>query len=190
MSRMTSLGVAAVLTTLALAGCSANAGTETNKAEEHCLSKGGEVQTRQPTWGTNNAEADWVKLGDPVTVCRFQASDGSRIYADLITIYAEQPTLAALAYLSKTAMPDADGANPASALCVKLGGAIAWGGGVSGGGLVNTDDSDDVVFAPCTFADGSFIDEWGIAYYSGGTVRGIDLTTVFQFDQSDLPHVF
>ena len=80
--------------------------------------------------------------------------------------------------------------NPASQLCVQLGGAVSYGPGPSGGGLVNTDDPDDVVFAPCYFADGSFIDEWGIAYYAGDVVRGIDLTTVFAFDPSNLPPVF
>lgn len=182
--------ITAALLVLALTGCSGAAGTETEKAERHCLESGGEVQVRQPTWGTNNDQSSWVELGDPVTVCRFQAQDGSRIYADLVTLYSGNPTLAALAYLAKKPAPDAGGANPASALCAELGGAIAWGAGMNGGGLVNTEDPDDTVFAPCTFADGSFIDEWGIAYYSNGTVRGTDLTTVFRFDQSKLPAVF
>lgn len=34
------------------------------------------------------------------------------------------------------------------------------------------------------------IDDWGIAYYSNGTVRGTDLTKLFQFDMSKLPPVF
>ncbi len=46
------------------------------------------------------------------------------------------------------------------------------------------------VVAACTFADGSFIDEWAIAYYSGDTVRGIDLATVFRFDPESVPAVF
>ena len=44
--------------------------------------------------------------------------------------------------------------------------------------------------APCTFADGSMIDDWGIAYYSNGTIRGKDLSTVFRFDVNAVPRVF
>jgi hypothetical protein len=42
----------------------------------------------------------------------------------------------------------------------------------------------------CTFADGSFIDEWGITRYAARAVRGKDLATVFRFDQTKLPAVF
>ena len=34
------------------------------------------------------------------------------------------------------------------------------------------------------------IDEWGIAYYSNGTVRGIDLSKVFRFDVATAPNFF
>jgi hypothetical protein len=42
----------------------------------------------------------------------------------------------------------------------------------------------------CVFPDGSAIDAWGITYYSDGTVRGIDLTEVFRFDQDEVPDIF
>lgn len=197
---MALLAVGAVM----LAGCAApqvppaSSGTPTappaSPGAAACEQHGGTVQERQPTFGTNNDESTWVLLGDPVEVCRFQTVDDdakSRIYVDLVSISSSNPTLAALAYLAKKPLPDTTGgANPASAGCAALGGTTAFGAGVSGGGLVNKDDPDDVVFSPCTFADGSFIEEWGIAYYSAGTVRGIDLATVFAFDQSDLPNVF
>jgi putative hemolysin len=157
-----------------------------------CADHGGTVQSRQPTFGTNNDPSSWVPLGDPVDVCRFQTlgdSDDSRIYVDLVSISSTRPTLAALAYLARTPLPEDATGNPANALCTSLGGAVDYGSGADGGGLVNQEDPDDVVFAPCVFADGSFIEEWGIAYYSNGTVRGIDLSKVFAFDQSDLPSI-
>jgi hypothetical protein len=40
------------------------------------------------------------------------------------------------------------------------------------------------------FPDGSAIDAWGIAYYSDGVARGIDLTEVFRFDQDAVPDIF
>lgn len=183
---------ALALSTLTLAGCSA-VPESTAAAEKYCLDKGGEVQTRQPTFGTNNDEASWVELGEPIQVCRFQTLDDdakSRIYVDLVTLSSPKPTLAALAYLAKAPMPDDVTGNPATALCTSLGGASSYGAGANGGGLVTKDDPDDVVFTPCVFADQSFIEEWGIAYYSDGTVRGIDLATVFNFDPSDIPSVF
>ena len=40
------------------------------------------------------------------------------------------------------------------------------------------------------FADGSFIEEWGIAYYAQNDIRGKDLKTVFRFNTNELPPVF
>lgn len=195
---------AALLATTGLVGCGetitqpsasdpATSAADLADAAAYCEQKGGEVQQRQPAWGTNLDEQDWVPLGDPVAVCRFQTLDDeaeSRIYVDLVTLTAEEPTLAALAYLSRTEIPDDPPGNPASALCSSLGGTSSFGSTADGGGLVAPDDPDDPVVAPCTFADGSFIDEWGIAYYAEGTVRGIDLAGVFRFDRSTLPEVF
>ncbi|GAA1058875.1 hypothetical protein GCM10009573_03010 [Agromyces bracchium] len=189
---------------LGLAGCTeppapptasdpATSAADLADAAAYCEEQGGEVQQRQPAWGTNLDEADWVPLGDPVAVCRFQTLDDdadSRIYVDLVTLTSDEPTLAALAYLSRTEIPDDPPGNPASALCASLGGTTSFGATADGGGLTAPEDPDDPVVAPCTFADGSFIDEWGIAYYAEGTVRGIDLAGVFSFDRSTLPEVF
>lgn len=163
-------------------------------AKAHCEESGGAVQQRQPMSGTNASDSDaWTPLGEPVEVCRFQTLDEeykSRIYADLATVWSEKPTLAALAYLTSPPPADSvDGASPASALCIADGGAISYGSGMSGGGLVNLQVPDDDVFGACVFADGSFIDEWGIAYGAAGEVRGKDLTEVFRFDQENLPDI-
>lgn len=169
---------------------SPTATADTSAAAAYCVEKGGTVQSRQPTYGTNNDESQWVAFGEPVDVCRFQTlgdADDSRIYIDLDSLYSPNPTLAALAYLAKTPIPQDAQGNPATALCIALGGAISYGSGANGGGLVNTDDPIDVVFAPCVFADGSFIEEWGIAYYADGTVRGADLAPLFRFDAASAP---
>ncbi|HEY4226139.1 MAG TPA: hypothetical protein VGM70_10025 [Pseudolysinimonas sp.] len=169
-----------------------SAAFDTAAAEAYCTGHGGQLQERQPMFNTNADQSQWVTIGSPVVACRFQSTDAdaSRIYVDLVTLYDTNPTLAALAYLSKTPIPSGATGNPATALCTVLGGASTFGPGADGGGLVNTQDPDDVVFSPCTFADGSFIEEWGIAYYADGTIRGTDLTKLFRFDESKLPAVF
>jgi hypothetical protein len=73
--------------------------------------------------------------------------------------------------------------------CVDLGGAQAYGQGAEGGGFVLEGDDLDVV-SMCVFADGSFIDEWGIGYYAADAVRGADLAPLFRFDASSAPAVF
>lgn len=165
-------------------------------AERHCVDKGGVVEERQPTFGTNEDPALWVPMGETVKLCSFQTlgdADDSRIYVDLVTISASTPTLAALAYLSKAQLPDEFTGNPATALCAQLGGSSTYGPGAGGGGLISVEDPENPdlwTVAACVFPDRSFIDEWGIAYYGAGEIRGIDLTTVFQFDQTRLPPVF
>ena len=204
--RTTTVVVPAIVAALlALAGCAAapapapqptstsTSTSGTSDAEAYCVEKGGAVQTRQPTFGTNDAESAWVPMGEPVAMCRFQTlgdDDNSRIYVDLVTLTSTTPTLASLAYLAKRQLPEDAQGNPATALCTNLGGSSTYGGGAGGGGMVNVDDPDDVVVAACVFPDRSFIDEWGIAYYGGDVVRGIDLATVFRFDQANLPPVF
>ena len=97
--------------------------------------------------------------------------------------------MAGLAYPSKvpsTATPSEG--NPATVDCGKLGGSSIFGSvGASGGGWVNKSDPADEIVGLCVFPDLSFIDEWGIAYYSGGVVRGIDLATVMAYQPSGPP---
>ncbi len=175
-----------------LAGAGA---TDTAAAAAYCVEQGGQVQTRTADWGTNGDQNGWLALGGTTDMCRFQANDEgtSRIYVDLNTLYSTQPTLAALAYLSKLPMtPKGSGANPATGYCTDLGGSSAFGGGgASGGGWVATDDPVDTVVSLCVFPDLSFIDEWGLAYHSNGDIRGADLTKVMTFQPgSDVPTVF
>jgi putative hemolysin len=162
-------------------------------AAAHCVASGGQVQLNQPTYNTNQDQSQWIKIGEPVEVCAFASGSGqqvTRIWADLKTIYASQPTLAALAYLAKKPLPASanPNVNPASTSCLALGGTDSFGGpqNMAGGGMVTGSN----VWAPCTFADGSFIEEWGITYYSQGDVRGKDLKTVFRFNTDNLPPVF
>jgi len=152
------------------------------------------VQTRAAYWGTNGDQADWLPLAGSTTMCRFQADDEakSRIYVDLTTLSGQQPTLAGLAYLAKLPMPSVTGgANPATLYCKDLGGSSTFGSaGAAGGGWVAKADPDDIVVALCVFPDLSFIDAWGLAYHSDGTIRGTDLATVMAYQPESVPPVF
>jgi len=163
-------------------------------ARAHCTEHGGTVQARTPWWGTNGPEAEWVAFGGEVELCRFQTlhdEADSRIYVELGTLYADEPTLAAVAYRAKVPLPPATGGgNPATAYCAHLGGSSSFGNGAAGGGWVERSDPDDVVVALCVFPDGSAIDEWGLAYHADGVVRGIDLDGVLRWSGDPLPPVF
>lgn len=174
---------------------SATAAPSAASLEKYCTQSGGQVQGRNPYWNTNGDQSVWLALGGSATMCRFQADDEakSRIYVDLTTLGSTEPTLAGLAYLSKVPMPSASGGgNPATAYCsTELNASSSFGGGAAGGGWVNLTDPDDVVVSLCVFPDGSFIDEWGLAYHSAGDVRGQDLATVMKYRPSGaLPPVF
>lgn len=212
LGRATGLAVAALLLTTAAAGAqssspasapaagatpaaSAAPGTDDlTAAADYCTSVGGQVQERRATWDTNQDPSAWVDLGRSIELCRFQADDEaqSRIYVDLLTLWQEQPSLAAAAYLARVPM-DADPSqgNPATVYCSQqLYGSAAFGSGAQGGGWVAPDDPDDPVVAMCVFADGSMIDEWGLAYMSDGTVRGADLSTLFRSAAQPYPPFF
>jgi putative hemolysin len=165
-------------------------------AEAQCTAAGGTVQERRAAFNTNMDPSGWLMLAGDTELCRFQTMGGddtSRIYVDLRTLSSEVPTLAATAYLADIPMnvKTTGGANPATAYCASLDGTSAFGPTGSGGGWVNLDDPIDLVLAMCVFADGSMIDEWGIAYHSNGTIRGIDLATVLAWQPGDtLPPVY
>ncbi len=171
-------------------------GASTAELEQYCQQSGGQVQDRAPYWNTNGDQSQWLALAGSATMCRFQADDEamSRIYVDLATLGSTVPTLAGLAYLSKVPMPPATGgANPATGYCSdELDGSSTFGGvGAAGGGWVAQSDPDDVVVSLCVFPDGSFIDEWGLAYHSAGEIRGKDLATVMRYQPAGaLPPVF
>lgn len=177
----------------ATAAASPDQGAATD-AGAYCTDHGGTVQVREAYWNTNADEAQWLDLGRSVELCRFQTlgpDDPSRIYIDLQTLVMPGPTLASLAYLSKVPMgPTIGGANPATLHCADLGGSAQFGDGAAGGGWVARDDPDDVVVGMCVFPDGSMIDEWGIAYYSGDAVRGADLARILVDRPEQLPPIF
>ena len=169
------------------------AGLDLAAARGYCTSKGGTVQTREATWGTNNPQAQWQPLGHSAEMCRFQTlgdNDDSRIYVDLESLYSDRPTLASVAYLSKVPAKSTTVGNPATANCAALAGSSQFGTGAAGGGWVSKEDPADAVVGLCVFPDQSFIDEWGITYYAGGVVRGIDLAKVFRYQPTQVPPFF
>ncbi len=191
--------VRALCLLVCLAACaddsdSAGGDDELDDARQHCTDSGGDAVTARPEFGTNGDPDTWLDLGGTVELCRFETGEGdeaTRIYVDLVTLYSEQPTLAGVAYLSRVpvSLPEEPSANPATFNCAALGGSAQFGSTVGGGGWV-TDDRPTEVVDLCVFPDLSFIDEFGIFYYSDGTVRGIDLATVMRYDADPLPGIF
>ena len=165
-------------------------------AEEYCTDQGGVLVERLPTWNTNSDPSAWLIMGAPMTFCEFETTgDGSRISVDLVTLYSENPTLAAIAYLSKVpvTLPPEPSANPAEYNCrVGLEGSSDFGNsGASGGGWTNQAEPVFVVMNECVFADMSAIDEFGIFYYANGDVRGADLATRMRYQPGDqLPAIY
>ena len=203
--RVVAIGMAALLALTACGsdGNDAAAGTTTTAAasggfdaaaRQYCTDKKGVVQTRYPVWGTNNDPSTWVHMPGMAEMCMFQTLNDeakSKIVVDLVSLYSDGPTLASVAYLSKVPTPPFTGANPATVDCAALNGSSQFGNTVAGGGWIEqgATSSNDVVNL-CVFPDGSFIDDWGITYYAGGVVRGIDLKTVFRYQPASLPPMF
>jgi putative hemolysin len=172
----------------------ASAPVDTQAAADYCVDKGGAVVTRQPVLGANLDPASRVVLGGATEFCDFRgmAGDDSAISLSLETLYSEQPTLTALAYLTKPPAPkDATGANPSTLYCIHLGGAYNFGSSMAEGGWVATDASaDQNVTNYCVFADGSMIDAWGLTYHRGGVIRGADLTPILRYQATEYPQAF
>jgi putative hemolysin len=162
------------------------------QARRYCRRQGGEVQTRVPTFGTNNPESE-LPLNGTRQFCKFTSpTDGTHIFVGLDTLAARQPTLATLAYLTRPQVgnipPDV---NPASIYCSGLGGTDLFGGmNVVGGGWVEEHDKDVPVLQACVFPDQSVIDSFGIFYHANGIVRGVDLTSSFAYQSTNPPFVF
>jgi hypothetical protein len=132
-----------------------------------------------------------------MTLCEFEMGIGdstTRISVDLTTLYSEQPTIAAIAYLSKvkTTPPNPVGSNPAQYSCtVDFGGSSGFGNTAAGGGWVDQDQPVFVVMNLCVFADMSAIDEFGMWYHANGTIRGADLTGKLRYQPgNELPAMF
>lgn len=157
------------------------------QAAQYCTDSGGMLVTRQATFNTNADQAQWLALPSTMTFCEFEQGSGdnaTRISVDLTTLYSTEPTLAGVAYLAKLqpTLPPTPSANPAAYNCVNgLGGTDMFGTSLAGGGWVDRAQSVFVVMNECVFADMSAIDEFGILYYSQGTVRGADLATKMRY---------
>ena len=113
---------------------------------------------------------------------------------DLATLSSTEPTIAAVAYLSKVGpvVPPDPSENPAVYDCnAGLGGAAAFGNTAAGGGWVDAAQPVFKVMTMCVFADGSAIDAFGIFYYASGAVRGADLAPLFRYQPNGkLPAMF
>ena len=146
---------------------------------QYCTDNGGVVETRQAAYNTNGGPV--LRLAGIRAFCRWtSASDGSRIYAGLDTLYTTYPSLAALAYYAQT-QPGSCNGNPASCYCSLLGGTDLFGGiNAAGGGWIKN-NSVDRVLDSCIFPDDSTIDSFGLFYHSAGIVRGIDLDGILRY---------
>lgn len=169
-------------------------------ATKYCTDKGGTVTTRYPAYNTNAPQTQWLMLAGSVDFCTFLAEADSTGFQSQIsiavdTLYADQPTLAVLAYLEPVALPPFTGANPSTLYCSKLGGTDIWGGqnNAAGGGWVTQAPDSKTNFqvvGMCMFPDGSMIDSWGLTYKANGVVRGADLSKVARYQPTQLPNVF
>jgi hypothetical protein len=183
-----------LLAALVLALAPAPAGAQAEDPESpqglhaalHCAQSGGNVRTRYPVYGTNTATP--LRLAGSRRFCEFEARDGSRIVVALDTLYATEPSLAVLSYLTPPIIEAAPrGVNPSSVYCSQLGGTDQFGGvSAAGGGWVLETPAGSTTAAPdveamCVFPDLSSIDSWGLTYHADGTVRGADLAPLFRY---------
>jgi hypothetical protein len=211
-----SIGIGLIV--LAMAGCDRDAGLEetalapataaaessaaapsfdTAAAEAYCTEKGGELVDRVATWNTNGDPAARLPLAGRLRLCEFETGTGdtaTRISVDLVTLYSEAPTIAAVAYLSKVPplqTPTAS-TNPAAYQCTAaLGGTSTWGNTNNAGGWVDAAQPVFTIMDLCVFPDLSTIDEFGIWYYASGIVRGVDLAPILRYQPGDkLPAMF
>jgi putative hemolysin len=205
MDRLRGLGLwsAAALAVASCAGVGASVspavtGSADAAGQAYCTQQGGKLVERHAVAKTNGDPSTWLRLAGDQTFCEFESGTGdqtTRIAVDLVTLSSEAPTLAGLAYLSKVppTLPETPSTNPAAYNCSEgLAGAQAYGTAtVSSGGWVDESEPVFTVMDMCVFADGSAIDEWGITYYSQGTVRGADLATKMRYQPNgELPAVF
>lgn len=155
-------------------------------AEVYCTDNGGMLVPRVATWNTNADPPAWLVLAGKMTFCEFDSDDEvpNRISVDLVTLYSEEPTIAALAYLSAitVTLPETPSANPADFSCrADLFGTSTFGNTNTVGGWVNTDEPVFVTMNMCVFPDFSAIDEFGLWYHSNGDIRGIDLAPILRY---------
>jgi hypothetical protein len=187
LSRTATLVATLALLVAATSGASAtSSGTvaapdSDNSAERaYCTQTGGAIVRRYAVYGTNGSNP--LRLDGVADFCQYAIKkDGSRIHLLLDTLYAQKPTLAALAYYAKVQPNPGCQGNPASCYCSQLGGSDLFGGvNAAGGGWVNKHTVDQVLEA-CIFPDKSSIDSWGLTYHSQNIIRGVDLSKVLRY---------
>jgi putative hemolysin len=176
---------------------SAAAASADQTAASYCTGKGGMLVTRVATWNTNGDPSTWLPLAGHEAFCEFDmgsGNTGTRISVGLTTLSSTEPTLAAVAYLSKvrTTSPPVVGQNPAEWSCANdYKGSASFGTANVGGGWVDASQPVFVIMNQCVFPDGSSIDEFGLWYHANGTVRGADLAPLFAYQPGDrLPAVY
>ena len=142
----------------------------TSSARDRCARRRrGTVQVREAMFGTNDDPSTWMDLGRSVELCRFTDEGGNSIFVDTLTLASPGPTLASVAYLSKSRCPDTipTRATRPTAYCAEAGRVVrvsarvprAVAGWTPRSGCRRRRDM-------CVFPDGSMIDEWGLAYHS------------------------
>ena len=161
------------------AGISQSVAPDETDAAAYCQRTSGSVEYRQAVYGTNGPNP--LRLAGRRAFCQYAAHDGSRIHVLLTTLYTEEPTLAALAYILKPAIGKGCTGNPASCYCSQLGGSDQFGGTSAAGGGWYLKPSIDQTLEACIFPDTSSIDSWGLTYHAYGIVRGIDLNKVMRY---------
>ena len=196
-TRTTTIGFGIALVLASGLTSAVSAQSEPTQAEQYCTEKGGNVVELKP-YLQPDSDAK-VELAGSMNVCQFISQDGdspTQLVVDLLTLHAENPTLAGLAYLAKVPSSNAGaaGSNPASSYCpVDLAGTEAFGTTSSGAWVGALDPGMEAGDAEtlgntinlCVFADRSAIDDFSIFYHSDGTIRGIDLTTVMRYQPTD-----
>ncbi|HYK54791.1 MAG TPA: hypothetical protein VEV38_14820 [Candidatus Eremiobacteraceae bacterium] len=147
-------------------------------AAAYCTATGGLVETRVAVYGSNGNQL--LFLAGIRQFCQYTAKDGSRIHLLTTTLYAQKPTLAALAYYAQVPIGSCNG-NPASCYCTLLGGSDQFGGTTGAGGGWYLKGAIDETLEACIFPDESSIDSWGLTYHSAGIIRGKNLAKVLRF---------
>lgn len=148
-------------------------------AADYCVHTGGVVETRTALYGTNGPNP--LQLAGIRQFCQYTANDGSRIHLLTTTLYAQKPTLAALAYYAKVKLNGGCQGNPASCYCSQLGGSDQFGGTTGAGGGWYLKGSIDETLEACIFPDMSSIDSWGLAYHANNIIRGKNLAKVLRY---------
>ncbi|HOE40627.1 MAG TPA: DUF333 domain-containing protein [Rhodoferax sp.] len=150
----------------------AQAQIATITAVEYCKATGGKVETYRFYDGGGQ------EFAKPAYVCNYPDPTGvdpsGHALVDLATLFAAEPTLAALAYHAKSVWDGRFNVTPAKDYCLQLGASPTFHGSWS---LKPGGDQSGM----CMFEDGSFMEEWTLFYNQAGTPRGVDLGTVLRY---------